>query len=1201
MTATDPTSLARLRELLLDATAAPAELARRLAEARRAATGESALAAELLSRELLWLEQQAATAAVPALGEELHATRSEWLRWRLQGLLAASEADAAVLFDLAEIEGLAECEGDGALAAACRDAIVRRAPAVATSARLQQETMERVAALAALPDEVALQRHVHLLRATGRAMAAVAALDGGQACRAPARRMARLADDRELALRLERRLGRRGVAVLETTNFVLLLVVLVTLVVESVADLTVGQLFVLHAIDAAACSFFVLDFLVEFALHPRRGSWFLRNAATDLLPAIPAVLWLFPSVALPGIADEAVVLRWVRLMRVTWAARYVQAMRPLLRSARLLVFLVRGMDGLAARFARLLNRDFVFVPAAGEIDRPVAEEVRRDLMFSVLRREHDLIGLLPATERADVVLERLGQARAALRSVPARAVDRAFELMSRDVPIDEAIELLWTLRPQDLGRWLRPADIGALDRVVRVLSAPPVRWLPIISRFAVAGGATGPEDRIVLFARRIAEWLESWHSRLLFYADLHGIVTGPQILDRIATALVKATQRPTVRLLLIGGILALLEKERFSEPVLILGAICLGLFSLGLWLKRVAGEASETYRLTSEAHFLSQIELVKRRYEAVDLAFLARRVFGDGSPPLVALRAQLAGTRAGVPSRQDGLDEGLCLEANRVALLYLHFLDGAPLHVSDVKTTEQLLANQSIDNLRTEFLGHGRKEQKMLRKLRLDDGTIFRGPFLWFSFITESIAVEAAKRIAGYNRCCLPLGEVARASEEERERMQQWLNWRRDPRAGRTIGGKAGLLVGDRFATTEFTALDFVGADPERDRHLAATFGEEVLEVLRADRRTMVREIFGTRPVHHLPKHERSFNPLRFYRRRLSRGRVLLAPLLLAWRFVRSLGWMVARTRQIVREVFDPELAMRRREAGVAPFAVALRKIHRMKAPGLLEAIRLRLHLDPAYAGAPAGWSSGAPFVSPAPLEHDLEFLQLREREAAQLRDRAAEIRRHVAALHAALQWLPELSATRQGEDRQAQELAVTVAWITDKDRLRTLLLAERWRVEWLPRLADEPLRGGIAASLWRGITGLFRVHPVDQWLQRHGRELPRALRRSLMRAYASDWQGARAVIDAWRVLPAGASPAATAIAILRAMAKRGTAVRRDLLSLRAVQSLAVLDVRNYRDLVFQLGDYAADGEDPALGSALPQVERGLVQAHEPS
>ena len=64
--------------------------------------------------------------------------------------------------------------------------------------------------------------------------------------------------------------------------------------------------------------------------------------------------------------DSLLVLRMLRLLRVTWAARYVQALRPLLRAARLLLFLVRGLDGLAARFAQILNREFVFVPDADQ-------------------------------------------------------------------------------------------------------------------------------------------------------------------------------------------------------------------------------------------------------------------------------------------------------------------------------------------------------------------------------------------------------------------------------------------------------------------------------------------------------------------------------------------------------------------------------------------------------------------------------------------------------------------------------------------------------------------------------------------------------------------------------------------------------------------------------------------------------------------
>ena len=118
--------------------------------------------------------------------------------------------------------------------------------------------------------------------------------------------------------------------------------------------------------------------------------------------------------------------------------------------------------------------------------------------------------------------------------------------------VADAIEFLWTLRTQDVGRYLKPRDVQALDRVVRVLSTVPIRWLPLIGRLAVHPMPPNPEERIVALGRRVADWLESWHSRMLFVADLHGIVTGPQILDRVATAMVKASQRPAVRLLLFG-------------------------------------------------------------------------------------------------------------------------------------------------------------------------------------------------------------------------------------------------------------------------------------------------------------------------------------------------------------------------------------------------------------------------------------------------------------------------------------------------------------------------------------------------------------------------------------------------------------------------------------------------------------------------
>lgn len=1199
----DPPSLLRLRALLHEAAPDAAAAAGALAAARTDLT-EGAVAHELAELELRWLTAQGERD--PGFAAELAAARRDWLAVRIRDL-GAAPPDVVVLLDLAEAQAAAAAAGEPDLARQCERLAAEVLPrAAAHPDGAEQEAAERFALLSTAIDDLPLPHQVGLLQATGDVLLQFGERCRSRACRRLGRRLQRAAADRELARRLEARLGARGVTAVETTNFVLLLVVLATLVVEATMPLSAAQLHALHWVDALACSFFVADFLFELALHPARGSWFVRNAVTDLVPAIPSVLFLLPGVDVPGVADSALLLRVLRLLRVTWAARYVQALRPLLRSARLLLFLVRGLDGLAARFAQLLNREFVFVPGAADVQRGVVEADRRDLLFAALRREHELLGLLPAAERSGALGQRVRAARAAARALPAGGCKvRTPAPSARDVPIGEAIEFLWALRPQDVGRWLRPADVQSLDRVVRVLSAVPVRWLPLIRRVAVQPLPATPEERIVALGRRVADWVESWHGRMLFFADLHGIVTGPQILDRVATAMVKASQRPAFRLLLFGGLFLvfdlLIGAESCSRvlanivalPLILLGSLCLVFLAVGHWLKRLAGQASEAYRLTSEAQFISQLERIKPRYEREDLRFLARRVFGDGDQDGAAqceraLTAQLASARTGVPVADDLVPPVVALEANRAALLYLHYLDGAPLHESDVQTTEQLLANQSLDNLRRHVLGMDHRDRRRLRRLKLDEGSILRGPYLWFRFITESIAVETAKRIDGYNRACVPLAERATASPEALAAMAAWLQRRRDPRGGRTGKERRGGGGAVGYPATEFTALDFLGGDPERDRHLAALFGDEVLAVVRADRRTMVREIFGTRPVHHLPKHERAFNPLRFYQRRLSHGRVLLAPLLLAWRAVRTSAWLLGRLRRIVREVLDPELAMQRREIGEAPFAVALRKIHRMKAPGLLEAIRLRLDLDPVYAGAPAGWSAAAAFAAEPELERDLRFLHLREREAATLRDRAASVRRRVAALHAAMAWLPALGEAADADQRAAGELAVTCAWIGDQEHARTLLFAERWRSEVLADAA----RAGLCPSRWRRL-GLWlrrccRPHPVDRWRAQHGRALGRAEAAALPALWSADVQGTRAVVTAWSALPAGASPAEHAIAVLRRAFAHGPAVRRDLMALRAVQSLAVLDIRNYRDLVFQLGDYGADGEDPALGGALP-------------
>lgn len=1197
-----PDPLARLRTLLQDGHGAPVERAAALAAERDRVAGDDALAHELVAAELRWIRRQDERDS-SQVGEAVEAAERDWLELRLRALVAEADTHPAAFFDLADIRAEAIRLGLDSLSAECSVAIRDRVACAEAGPELVQEAAERVALLTAAVEETPLEQQIMALRCNSDVMAELGRHCDDKTLRGYGRRLRNQADDRELALRQEKLLGRPGVVVFHSLNFALLVVVLTILTIEFTVELSEPVAHALQWTDALACLFFVFAFLFELVLHPRRSSFFVRHVLVDLLPAIPSALFLLPAVDVPGAADNSVVVRLLRILRIGWVARYVQVLRPLVRSLRLFLFLVRGLDGLVQRFSTLLDREFVFVPAASDEHRAPDLDGRREVLFEALERERELLGLVDSRQRAAAIVARAAALRGRMSMLgPVRAGSLRIGSSRRDVPIEGAIEVLWSLRPQDVPRYLRPSDIRAIDRVLRVLSAVPVRWLPIVRNFAVHPLPPGPEERVVAFARAVADWLERWHGRLLFHADLHGIVTGPQILDRVATALIRATQRPAVRLLLFGGLFLLLQLilgEKFpghdfltnivATPLIVLGSVCLIGLALGRWLKSLAGEAADSYRLTSEAHFLPQLELAKVRYEADDLPFLARRVFdGDEiqAQALPLLRHQVRSARAGVPV-DDDVDDHIRFGVNRVAMLYLHFLDGAPLHITDVKTTEQLLANKALVNLREQFLGVTRRDKKRLRKLRLDDGTVFSGPYLWFSFITESIAVETAKRIEGYNRFCIPLAEFGDASPEQQEAMGLWLDRRRDPKAGRTLAGLETVRT-EAYPTTEFCAIDFVGGDPERDGHIAHIFGDEVLEVLEHDRRTMIREIFGTRPVHHLPKHERSFNPLRFYRKRMSHGRVLLAPLLMLVRFARFVTWIVRRINQIVREVLDPHVAMRNREAGIAPFAVALRKIHRMKAPGLREALRTRLWLDPAYSGAPIGWTERSDFREDSDFERDLAFLHLHERECVELRERAHEIHRDVRELHAAIAWLPEFPAVDSAAHRRAGELAVTCAWIADRDNVRTLLHAERWRIEHLAELVREGVPGSLLGDSWRALVGLFRVGPVERWLQRHGRDLPRTALRPLRRAWARNEHDIRTVLSAWLELEPEQSPTEVAAERLLSIYNKGPAVRRDIRALRAVQSMAVLDVRNYRDIVFRLGGFGDDGEDPGQWCQLP-------------
>ncbi|MCA8955944.1 MAG: ion transporter, partial [Planctomycetes bacterium] len=1147
------------------------------------------LIADLDRLELRFLERQAARRDMdPRLPEGVRRARSASHEQSLRGMLERPAGDAEALFELAELRAafLGTCHVESAEMAA--QSIWQRVAAVELNAELRGIAQERFAAIVAEEVDLTLQQKIHLLRETGAVMGALAARSDERLFRRLATRLEHAAGDRSLYQRMESLLSRGGVVALETTSLFLLVVVFVLLGIEaSVPGLSESTLRWMRIADATICTFFVLEFLFKFTLAPRKASWFVRNFLTDLLPAIPAVALFFDAeVVGTGIMS----LRLVRFLRLAAFARYMAALRPLLALVRLLLFLLRGLDAMIERFAPLLNRSFVLFEEGTHRGAEVDEQSPRLVLFRAIRREHVLLDEQPASATCEVLLGRAAALAARFAATPLADNPDAQVRIARDVPVEEAIERLYSIRPEELSMTMRRADLLALDRVVRVINAPVIRSMPLIRWLRSDERSDTPEQRVVDLGRRIADQMERWRNRLLFFADLHGIVTGPQVLDRVATAMVKASQRPAVRLLMFGGLFSIVRmftaqgsflnetlKKFVATPLVVLGSVCLVILLVGRWLKRIAGEAAESLKRTSEAHFINLLELEKARTKDQDLVFLARRVFRfemDDWEAALALAQQVHSASAGSlhPLEVKAVAEppvAILEDLSRVAYLYLHFLDGAILHESDIKTSEQLLANLSLENIRRNHLTFSRRDRKRVRRLSLASGSLLSGPYLWFRCITESVSLEAAKRVTDYNRHCLTLQQRAVSEPAEVADMDSWLAMRGQRVDGRILERLDAPDVGDAFRTTEFNAMDFLSDNPQRMAQLERVFGGEVVGLLRRDRQRMIREIFGTKPLHRLPRSRRSINVYRFFRARLSRGRILLAPLAMLGAF----GWVVRSVLQrlvgIVREILWPERAGNRGRLGTAPFRVALRKIHRMKAPGLLEAMQMRVHFDPVYCGAPPTWSFGDRMDDVAELECDMDFLQLRERERAVMRSLAADNRRRVEQLHGLLRGFT--LGAEQSDDiaRRLAERSVTIAYVTNRDGLRSLFQAEEWFERELPRLEDPQLR--IEGSMVRAVVGALRrgfaPHPARRLIRGtlQARRVSRRGLRNLLRAYDGDQGRVRDMVDAWVALPDGVTPTQRARELALRFYRAHGEVSRELVALRAVQSLSVLDVRNYR------------------------------------
>lgn len=1021
--------------------------------------------------------------------------------------------------------------------------------------------------------------------------------------------------DRQVQRGLERRLGRRLTNLLERSVFVLIAVVLVTLAVRGLTDVGILSLsptamLWLEITDAAACLVFLTEFFLKWSVAPRATRWFRRHAFLELLPSIPfgLIVLLFSHEDF-ALADT---LRLGLALRVPMLARYILLLRPLVLLIRVFGLMARGIDRLSRSYGPLLNRNIILYPTRAERLKASQDEgqtvVLGHLWMEVNAHWNQLLVAAAPEARAGVVRERLAALAARQQSGPTlpRVKPRSWTMSSRELPAENLLRRMATLTPREVEEDLGVELARRLAWAVRLLARAPVRWLPYVRSWVPrTADRMNPGEVVATASRQLSAVLKRQYDRLFWFADLYGTVTPSVFVDRLGSFLVRSTAAPVYRLFLFGGLYlvtrllinlfeaflpTVLEdflRRTVGQTLVVLGAVCFVILGVGWWLKRLAREATEFYERAAQAQFLALTENIRARQLDRDAEILYRRVVAPELAlwdetreprPDVTLRYFVNRMRLSLLGASVSGDSGLTFEAlDRTVLLYRDSLDGALLAASDTRTTSQLLGNPALRQLQIFSTRVARREAKALEALDLErQKSTFGGPYLWFNLMSQSIAHAAARLIVDYNRNVIPLDELSQASAPARRRYEKWHAARRP---WHNSGGETTIL-GDEtsYVTTAFTALHFLDVDLERDDQVERRFGPEVLACMRRDRSLLIRRVFGTYPAQNLPKEERVLNLYQVYAGWFAGGRAILLPYFI-WRaglgqFALLFRWLV----RSVREIRNPALRIDRDDAAEADFHSAIRKIHRMRGPVVEAAIRLRARLDPEYLGVPLpGVSQTAP--EEIACDNDTRFLgadaQLVNWLASERRRAEADMARLagllenglIARVAASLGIDPAICGTRE------HLRVAALAYLSDMGGVRPLLSAREILREAFEHAQheDASAHGRTATpfdfGLWRRFRRYWKLYGVKD----------KGARKAAWRATRYNVWGVADALRAWNRHPTGGEE--EGIRRLAEIMRHPGRITEQLVTLRAVQTLALLDVLNYRKHVHLLGDYEDIGD----------------------
>ncbi len=1007
----------------------------------------------------------------------------------------------------------------------------------------------------------------------------------------PARRLKRKArhleaeaQERGLQARLERVFGAAFVTAFERVVFWLTALGLILLGVEATVPLAPGTEFWLLATDTAACVVFLLEYATKTLLAEGKSRWALRHALTDFLPSLPLGLLL------GGPGDVVRAGRLGRLLRLPLLVRYARVLRPVLKGLRGVALLARGFDRLVRRYGRLLNHNVILYPTEAELGRAgEGDGVRhpgRQLQIEARGYWQRLVAAAPADQRPRLADRRLAVLASVARSPSAESGPaEANEPVAREIPAGVLLRRLERVRPETVEAVLDHDLIRQAARAVRLLAARPMVYLPGIRQCMPSVGKDDDDTTVLAgAAQRSARLFKRAHDGWFWLADLYGTVTPSQFVDRVGGVMVKGAFRPAYRLAIAaGGLLLvqlllqiaaspLLQQARAwlfnfaGIPVMILGGVCMVVVGIGWWFQRLAQEATEFYERSAKAQFLALTDQIRKRTIERDGRALYERVLrphhravGADEQPQRFVRGLCDRLVAGETSASDDADE-------RLVMLHRDWSDGAPLTDSDTRATSQLLGDPTMQDMVERAMRLDSADRDQLQALDLErQKSLIGGPYLWFNLITRAVAHSVAGLLVEYNRHAIPLAELDGFPEAQRAAYRTWLA---SEQSGAEAADRATDATG--YITTAFTALHFLDVDPDRDAAVERRFGAEVRQRLERDRQLMIRRILGTWPLHEQPKAKRTVNLYTFYERWLAGGRALLTPLWvlgLALRVLkRGLGWLVG----AVKEIYQPERRTRAAHADRADFTTAVRKINRIHGPLVETTIRLRACLDPEYLGFTVPGNAAPPAGCTA-VDDDLAFYRaepvLWETVRRERRRTGEDIERLRGLISGGL--LERVAAAGGASagvfNTERHRRAATVIYCADLDGIRSLI-------------SGAALLGSIAARGDRAPSLLERSSPRLRTRRRFRRFVrsqgiqQAAARGALWRAVVANTDGAAGALEAWARW--GEEAVGEGERRLADQLMRVTRIGEQLLTLRAIQTMALLDIVHYREHIHRLGGY---------------------------